>query len=288
MNLSPSWWAAGIMLAGLTGLFWYARLLSRRLSGRSEEMVQIKAQMLEWNRQLEEKVTSRAKELEQTHTQLQNAYLEMVTSLIEAMTAKDTYLYSHSHSVASYARAISEELGMSRERINRLICGCELHDLGKIAVPDSILMKAGPLTREEFEIVKQHPTWGARILEPLTFMKDITEMVHQEHERWDGTGYPKGLKAEQICLAARIIAVADALDAMTSKRPYREPFTIEKACEEIKRNSGTQFDPGVSEACLAAAKKGKLIPLTAPHGPGSGTGAGSIASLTQHPHPHLH
>ena len=257
--------AAGSFLVGLVVLFWYARRLSGRLAVRSNELEQIKSQMLEWNRQLEEKVTIRAKELESTHVQLQNAYLEMVTSLVEAMTAKDTYLYAHSHSVATYARAISEEMGISREWITRLICGCELHDLGKIAVPDSILLKAGPLTKEEFEIIKQHPVWGARILEPLTFMKDITEMVHQEHERWDGTGYPKGLQGNQIRLEARIISVADALDAMTSKRPYRQPFTMEKACEEIRRNSGTQFDPGVVEACLAALKKGKLIPLTGSH-----------------------
>lgn len=265
MTPFSGWMVAGVILAGLVGLFWYARRLSGRLAVRTNELEQIKSQMLEWNRQLEEKVTVRAKELESTHVQLQNAYLEMVTSLVEAMTAKDTYLYAHSHSVAVYARAISEEMGISKERINRLICGCELHDLGKIAVPDSVLLKAGPLTKEEFELIKQHPTWGARILEPLTFMKDITEMVHQEHERWDGTGYPKGLRAGQICLGARIIAVADALDAMTSKRPYRQPFTMEKACEEIRRNSGTQFDPDIVEACLAALKKGKLVPLSGPH-----------------------
>lgn len=281
MTLPPGWVAAGAFLVGLVGLFWYARRLSGRLATRSEELEQIKAQMLEWNRQLEEKVTVRAQELESTHVQLQNAYLEMVTSLVEAMTAKDTYLYSHSHSVATYARSISEELELSRERINRLVCGCELHDLGKIAVPDSILLKAGPLTKEEFEIIKQHPIWGARILEPLTFMKDITEMVHQEHERWDGTGYPRGLKGDGIRLEARIIAVADALDAMTSKRPYRQPFTMEKACEEIHRNSGTQFDPRIVEACLTAHKKGKLVPLTDHH---AHTGLRGSPLLHAHPH----
>ncbi len=261
----PAWVTAAAFLAGLVGALWYAGHLARRLAGRSAELEQIKGQMLEWNRQLEEKVTRRAEELEKTHLQLQNAYLETVTSLVEAMTAKDTYLYAHSHSVASHARAIAEEVGLPKERIARLVFACELHDLGKIAVPDSILLKAGPLTKEEFEIIKQHPVWGARILEPLTFMKDITEMVHQEHERWDGTGYPRGLQGEQIQLEARIISVADALDAMTSKRPYRQAFTMEKACEEIHRNSGTQFDPRVVEACLAALKKGKLVLLTGPH-----------------------
>ena len=288
MTFPSGWAAAGAFLAGLVGVLWYAKHLSSWLAVRTDELEQIKSQMLEWNRQLEEKVTIRAKELESTHVQLQNAYLEMVTSLVEAMTAKDTYLYAHSHSVAVYARAISEEMGISKDRLNRLICGCELHDLGKIAVPDSVLLKAGPLTKEEFELIKQHPTWGARILEPLTFMKDITEMVHQEHERWDGTGYPKGLKGDKIRLEARIISVADALDAMTSKRPYRQPFTMEKACDEIRRNSGTQFDPDVVEACLAALKKGNLVPLTGAHGHQAGHRGGNPLLHLQATHPHTH
>ncbi len=228
---------------------------------KNSQMEQLKAQMLEWNRRLEDKSSERTRDLEKTNRRLQETYLETVTSLIEAMSAKDTYLFGHSHNVAVYAKAIGQELGFNRERIQRLMHGCTLHDLGKIAVPDSILMKPGPLTKEEFEIIKTHPVWGARILGPLTFMKDITDMVHQEHERWDGTGYPQGLKGEQIRLEARVISVADALDAMISTRPYRQSISLEKASQEIQRCAGNHFDPTVAEACLRAIKAGKIVPL---------------------------
>lgn len=248
----------GLLSAGLIIFATAAGVFFKRSIARGKELDQIKAQVLAWNHRLEEQVLQRTVELEETHRQLQEAYLETVTSLVEAMTAKDTYLFGHSHNVASYAKAIAQELGFSKNRIDRLLHGCELHDLGKIAIPDSILLKQGPLTPEEFEVIKQHPVWGARILEPLTSMKDITEMVHQEHEQWDGSGYPQGLKGEKIRLEARIISVADALDAMVSDRPYRKRLALEQASSELQRCAGTQFDPQVVDACLQAIKDGKL------------------------------
>lgn len=261
MELSTSlyvWIAIGFLFTGFLAAAFAAVLLSKRLTHRGEELEELKSQILSWNRQLEEKVLDRTGQLEDSHRQLQSTYLETVTSLIEAMSAKDTYLFGHSHNVTVYAKAIAEQYGLSHERISRLLQGCELHDLGKIAIPDSILMKKGPLTPEEFEIIKQHPLWGAKILEPLTFMKDIMEMVHQEHERWDGTGYPDGLRGEEIRLEARIIAVADALDAMTSERPYRKQITLEEAAQEIERCSGTQFDPKIVEVFLQTVEKRTL------------------------------
>ncbi|MBI3332757.1 MAG: HD-GYP domain-containing protein [Candidatus Omnitrophica bacterium] len=252
------WIGIGLLLAGLGGALLYLRLLSKRLRDRTKELEELKAQVLAWNIRLEGKVADRTTSLEAIHQKLQQTYLETVTALVESMSAKDLYLFGHSHNVAAYAVAIADELGLSKQRIERLRQGCELHDLGKIAIPDSILTKPGPLTPEEMEIVKQHPVWGARILEPLTFMKDITEMVHQEHERWDGSGYPKGLKGEQIRLEARIIAVADALDAMTSERPYRQRVSLEEAAAEIKSCAGAQFDSKVVEATLKAIREGKL------------------------------
>ena len=248
----------GFLIGGLLSAFIPILIFSKRLRDRTQNLEDLKGQILEWNRRLEDKVFERTKTLESIHRQLQETYLETVTALIEAMSAKDTYLYAHSHNVAVYAKAIAEEIGFPPERTRRLIQGCELHDLGKIAIPDSILMKRGPLTHEEFEIIKQHPRWGARILEPLTFMKDIMEMVHQEHERWDGSGYPMGLRGGQIRLEARIIAVADALDAMTSQRPYRQPVTLEQAEEELKRGAGTQFYPKVVEACVRSIHEKKM------------------------------
>lgn len=267
MALPTVWLTFALLVAGFAAAIVAALLLYRRLNDRGDELEQLKTQILEWNRQLEQRVSQRTGELEESNRRLQETYLETVMSLIEAMSAKDTYLYGHSHNVATYARSIAEEMGLSKEQINRLLQGCELHDLGKIAIPDSILLKKGPLTEQEFEIIKQHPLWGARILEPLTFMKDIMEMVHQEHERWDGTGYPQSLKGGEIQLTARIISVADAMDAMTSHRPYRQSITMEEACREIKRCSGTQFDPQVVEATLVALAKGKLAVADHVHPP---------------------
>lgn len=263
MTVPFAWMGCTVALVAVVAAGVFVRILSRRLRNRTEELDELKHQVLEWNRRLEEKVAQRTRTLETIHSKLQETYLETVTALVEAVTAKDTYLSKHSHNVALYAKVVAEELRFSPERIHRLLQGCKLHDLGKIAIPDSILLKPGPLTMEEFEIVKQHPDWGARILEPLTFMKDVTEMVHQEHERWDGTGYPQGLQGDQIRLEARVIAVADTLDAMTSDRPYRKRLSMEAACAELKRCSGSQFDPAVVEAALRAADGGKLLIETA-------------------------
>ena len=260
--MSLDWISPGISFLVAAAALAVGILASRQARNRLNELEQLKTQMLEWNRRLESKVSERTADLEEAHRRLQNTYLETVTSLVEAISAKDTYLFGHSHSVATYARSIGEEMGFSRDRLNQLAQGCELHDVGKIAVPDTILMKPGPLNKEEFEIVKQHPEWGARILKPLTFMKDIGEMVHQEHERWDGTGYPQGLKGEQIRLEARVIAVADALDAMISDRPYRQSIGLERASQELHRCAGTQFDSIVVDACLRAIRSGKIMPLS--------------------------
>ena len=259
------WIEITVALGCIIGALLLVKTFAKQLEYRTNELEELKAQVLDWNRQLEERVTDRTQELEETHKQLQETYLEMVTSLVEAMTAKDTYLFGHSHNVAVNAKSISEEMGFTPTQIKRLQHGCELHDLGKIAVPDAILLKPGPLTDQEFEIIKLHPIWGARILGPLTFMKDITEMVHQEHERWDGKGYPQGLKGEQIRLEARIISVADALDAMVSDRPYRKRISLKEACEELKRCAGTQFDAQVVEACMKAYEKGTLLFGAHPH-----------------------
>ncbi|MBI4313392.1 MAG: HD domain-containing protein [Candidatus Omnitrophica bacterium] len=233
----------------------YLATLRRR---HSEQLAKLRMRLEEWNRDLELRVEEKTRHLRAMHEQLQQAYFGTVTSFIQALGAKDLYTQGHSHSVSTYAKLIAEELGLDDERTQKIVQGCKLHDIGKIAVPDRILLKPGPLTKEEFEIIKQHPIWGARILEPLTFLKDVTEIVRQEHERWDGRGYPAGLKGDEICLGARITSVADAWDAMTSARPYRAPMTREAAIAELRRGSGSQFDPIIVDAFLRVLDSGKL------------------------------
>ncbi len=244
----------------------------------SERLGAMQLRLEEWNRDLRLHVEARTRNLRAMHEQLKQAYLQTVTAFMQALGAKDLYTQGHSHAVSTYARLIGEEMGLDEHDLQSVVRGCELHDIGKIAVPDQILLKKGPLTQEEFEIIKQHPVWGAKILEPLTFMKDVTEIVRQEHERWDGRGYPAGLKGEEICLGARITAVADAWDAMTSARPYRKPLPRDIAIEEIRQGAGSQFDPMVVEAFLRVVEKGRL-PVAEPpvNGP-----------TPRYPHGHSH
>ena len=244
-----------VVLVTLGSIAGHLATLRRR---HSERLTQMQIRLEEWNRDLELRVEEKTQHLKAMHEQLQHAYLQTVNAFSQALAAKDPYTRNHSHNVATYARLIGAELGMDDEQLERLIQGCELHDIGKIAVPDRILLKPGPLTKAEYEIVKQHPIWGGRILEPLTFLKDVVEMVRQEHERWDGRGYPAGLKGEEIRLEARIIAIGDAWDAMTSARPYRGPMERETAIAEIKRGAGTQFDPFLVDIFLRVIEQGKL------------------------------
>lgn len=247
----------GVVAVTLTLGLMAGRLATLRRQ-HSDRLAQMQLRLKEWNHDLQLRVEEKTRSLRLMHEQLQQSYLQTVTAFIQAVGAKDAYTQGHSHAVATYAKLIGEELGMEGERLQRLVQGCELHDIGKIAIPDHILMKPGPLTHEEYELVKQHPLWGARILEPLTFLKDVTEIVRQEHERWDGRGYPFGLRGEQIRLEARVIAVADAWDAMTSARPYRAPMHRDAATGELQRGAGSQFDPMVVEAFLHVLEGGKL------------------------------
>ena len=139
---------------------------------------------------------------------------------------------------------------LSQEEIDHVRQAAILHDLGKVGISDKILHKKSKLTKKEFEAIKKHPQIAADIIRPIQFMHDIVPLVLYHHERWDGKGYPAGLKAEEIPIGARIIAVADAYDAMTSDRPYRKAMSSEKAMSELKRCAGTQFDPKVVDAFI--------------------------------------
>ena len=151
------------------------------------------------------------------------------------------------------------KLGLSKLEILNIQQACQLHDLGKIGVHDYILTKLDKLTQEEWEEIKQHSLKSAEILRPLSFLGGVVTLVEQHHERYDGLGYPYGLKGEEIKLGARIMAVADSFDAMVTNRPYRKAFPLEKAVGEIKKCSGSQFDPKVVEVFLRVLEKNPAI-----------------------------
>lgn len=181
---------------------------------------------------------------------MEEHYMHTVMALTSAIDAKDHYTNKHSEHVCMYALAIAKELKISEEQIKNLEQACKLHDIGKIGIEDEILTKPGKLTSEEWEKMKTHPRKSAEILRPLIFLSNVIKLVEQHHERYDGKGYPAAMKAEEITLGARIIAVADSFDAMFTDRPYRRALTKEEAISELKHGSGTQFDPKVVEAFL--------------------------------------
>lgn len=188
--------------------------------------------------------------LSDAYDQLEKAYLESVETLRYTVEAKDSYTKGHSDRVSAYSVLIGEKLGLSDADIKTLRIGGLFHDIGKIGIPDSILLKEQKLTDQEYSEIKNHPSIGAHILSNATIFKDIIPIVLYHHERFDGRGYPKMLAGEQIPLLARITAVADTFDAMTSKRSYRDAMPLDVVKEEIRNCSGTQFDPQIASTFL--------------------------------------
>ncbi|MCM8780028.1 MAG: HD domain-containing protein [Candidatus Omnitrophica bacterium] len=231
------------------GIELHASLLkSQKINAYLEEQnTALKKQNVLLARRIEESTSN----LSKLYDDLRQTYLRTIKSLAHAIDTRDHYTHSHSENVAKYAVAIAEKMHLSAQEIEKIHEACELHDLGKIGIQDYILEKPGALTTEEWGQVRKHAQTGAQILEPLTFLGEVIELVRQHHERWDGKGYPAGLKQEEILLGARIINLADAYEAMVSPRSYRQvPLTKYEAIEEIKKNSGTQFDPKVVEVFL--------------------------------------
>lgn len=189
--------------------------------------------------------------LSRLYEDLRSTYMRTIRVLAQAIDARDHYTHSHSENVARYAVIMANELKLPAKDIELIRQACELHDLGKIGIEDSILLKTSALTAQEWEQIKKHPIIGAKILEPLTFLSGVVDLVRQHHEHYDGTGYPEGRKGDDILLGARIIHVADAYEAMRSARSYRKiPLIKAEAILEIKRNSGSQFDLKIVDVFL--------------------------------------
>lgn len=189
-------------------------------------------------------------ELKDTYDKLERAYMESIQTLRYTVEAKDTYTRGHSDRVSEYSVLIGKHLGLSDDDLKTIQVGGLFHDIGKIGVPDSILLKTDKLTDDEYSEIKNHPTIGAHILSTATIFQDIIPIVKHHHEKYDGFGYPGKLKGEDIPYFARIAAVADTFDAMTSKRTYRDALPIDVVKEEIKRCKGTQFDPNIADVFL--------------------------------------
>lgn len=183
---------------------------------------------------------------------------EMIFSIVRMLEIHSPYTKGHSERVARLSSILANELGVEGDEVTEIYWAALLHDMGKILVPSEILSKPEKLTREEFEIVKMYPVWGADVLGNIQNLKNIALYIRHHHERFDGKGYPDGLSGKNIPLASRIIAVIDAYDSMTSSRPYRKALSEEQALEEIDRCKGTQFDPKIAEIFLELAKRGVL------------------------------
>jgi ribonuclease P protein subunit RPR2 len=180
--------------------------------------------------------------------QLTRSYMATVRALSNAVEARDAYTGKHAERVAAYGLEIARALGLPGPETPELEFGFLLHDVGKLAIPDAILYKPGQLTEEERALMARHPVIGAEIVGEIEFLAEAARVVRSHHERWDGSGYPDGLAGEEIPLAARIFAVADVLDALTTDRPYRPAIPLHQAREMITSEAGTHFDPQVITA----------------------------------------
>lgn len=195
--------------------------------------------------QLEKLVTARTELLHAAITDLEQAYDVTLEALGDALDLKDAETEGHSRRVTAYTIALARAMGLQGEAIRTVSRGAFLHDIGKMAIPDAILLKPGKLDRHERAMMREHCARGYQILRKIPFLQDAAQIVYSHQERYDGTGYPRRLKGEEIVLGARIFAVADTLDAITSDRPYRRSSSFDVARAEILRCSGSQFDPQV-------------------------------------------
>jgi putative nucleotidyltransferase with HDIG domain len=217
---------------------------------RALEKKRLQQEVENYHRRLEEMVRERTLRLESALRQTERSYEDTLKALGAAIDLRDSQTAGHSQRVALYSRRIAREVCSTEHELQTITWGAWLHDIGKLATPDAILLKPGPLTEEEWVIMRNHAQIGYDLIKRIPFLADAAEIILTHHERCDGSGYPQGLKGVEIPLGARIFAVADTLDAMTSDRPYRPARSFEEAQEEIRRGSGIRYDLEVAKVFL--------------------------------------
>ncbi len=215
---------------------------------RALEHYELRASKRRYENQLEELVVKRTAELDNALESVEDAYRSTLKALAQALETRDAETHGHSERVVTFSLRLGRELGLSKEQMKSLEFGSLLHDIGKIGVPDAILRKPAKLTDDEWVKMRQHPLHGQAILREIKFLEGAARVVAQHHEKWDGSGYPMGLRGDEIDLNARIFAVADAFDAMISDRVYRAGRSYDEAAAELEKCSSQQFDPNVVAA----------------------------------------
>jgi len=223
----------------------------RRAVDRALERRRLLIENRFYREELERQVRERTLELNEALHDVEESYKITLEALVSALDAREHETHAHSQRVREYTLTLAQDLSLRHEELIQAGRGALLHDVGKIGVRDSILLKPGKLSEEEWVEMRKHPQIGYNILQSIEFLSPAAEIVLCHQERWDGKGYPNGLAGPDIPLGARIFAVVDTLDAMTSNRPYRKALSFETAWNEIRECSGTQFDPRVAEAFLA-------------------------------------
>ncbi len=226
------------------------------LKARVQSLVKVKAyndHMRDYQKELEAEVAKRTEQLKHAFEQIKKASLETIYRLSMAAEYKDEDTGAHIQRMSYYSASVARKMGLNEKTVESILYAAPMHDIGKIGIPDRILLKPGKLDADEWETMKQHTIIGRRILEgsDAGFIKLAEVIALTHHEKWDGSGYPKGLKGTEIPLAGRIVAIADVFDALTSKRPYKEPFSVEKSFGIIKEDRGSHFDPEVVDSFLA-------------------------------------
>ena len=222
---------------------------------RAIESAERKRHVVNYRSQLEHIAAERANEIDKALEKVESSYRVTLKALVQALETRDFETHGHSERVVTFSLRLGHEIGLDGDRLRDLELGALLHDIGKIGVPDAILRKPAKLNDDEWVMMRMHPIHGEKILRNISFLEGAAKVVLQHHEFWDGTGYPNGLRGRDIDLGARIFAVIDAFDAITSDRVYRAGRSYEEAVQELERCSGSQFDPAIVDAFKAVPRE---------------------------------